>query len=536
MIPREPEFDKDLLNEDPADLYENAPCGYISTLPDGIIVKTNDTFLRWTGYAADQLLWTKRFQDLLPIAGKIYHDTHFGPLLLMQGHVSELAFEVTCADGGRLPVLLNSILKKDDAGTPLLIRTTLLDARQRRAYEQELLKAKREAEDAELSLRRLNDDLEAQVAIRTAERDRLWHTAQDILAISTRNGRFLRCNPAFSAVLGWSEADAQAMLFGELLHPDDAGRANQAMHQLAQGIPLKQAVHCCRHKEGGYRWLSWNVVPEGEMLYFVGRDITEEMRQAEALRAAEEALRQAQKMEAVGQLTGGLAHDFNNLLSGITGNLQLLRVRLAQRRMDSLAHYIDAAESIVAKASGLTRRMLAFARRQTLEPEVIDVNELVVSMIDLFRQTAGPGIHMDFQLSADLQLVHADRNQLENALLNLVINARDAMPDGGDIIIRSANRNSGKAGAGMPAASHVVISVTDTGVGMPPEVAERAFDPFFTTKPPGQGTGLGLSMIFGFVRQSGGDVRMESSPGHGTTVTIRLPAHAGGQTNGNEAS
>jgi PAS domain S-box-containing protein len=525
----EADFDKRLLEEDAQELYEHAPCAYISTLPDGTIAKVNAAFLAWTGYTREQILWKKRFQHLLPVAGRIYHDTHYGPLLQMQGYVKELAFDVLRSDGTYLHVLLNSTLKRDRNGNPLIIRTTLLDAQARRAYEQELLMAKRRAEEAEASVRRLNDTLEEKVAARTAERDRLWRTAQDLLAVASRNGHFLTCNPALTAILGWTENEIKAMPFSELVHPDDFQRSRAALGRLAAGESISRMIVRHRHQDGSDRWLSWNIVPEGDLLYFVGRDVSEEKRQAEVLRQTEDALRQAHKMEAVGQLTGGLAHDFNNLLAGMVGNLQMMRIRINQGRATEALRHVDAAEAVAGKATALTHRMLAFARRQTLAPEIIDVNQLIESMEDLFRHTIGGNVTIRTALSGDLRQTLSDRNQLESALLNLVVNARDAMPHGGRLTIATANSAPDAVGENASSArgGYVTISVTDTGTGMSPDVASRAFDPFFTTKPIGQGTGLGLSMIFGFIKQSGGHVRIHSALGEGTTVALHLPAYAG---------
>ncbi len=249
----------------------------------------------------------------------------------------------------------------------------------------------------------------------------------------------------------------------------------------------------------------------------------------------EEALRQAHKMEAVGQLTGGLAHDFNNLLAGISGSLELLRIRAAQGRTAELGRYIETALASVNRAAALTHRLLAFSRRQTLDPKPTEVNLLVSGMEDLFRRTVGPGIRVETRLAGELWPTLCDPNQLESALLNLVINARDAMPDGGHLLIETANSVlPDRRGAprdvpsgNMPPGDYVILSVIDTGTGMTPDVIARAFDPFFTTKPLGQGTGLGLSMIYGFVQQSGGHVGLHSKEGQGTTVTIGLPRYSG---------
>lgn len=256
---------------------------------------------------------------------------------------------------------------------------------------------------------------------------------------------------------------------------------------------------------------------------------------AEDREQVEEALRQSNKMEAVGQLTGGLAHDFNNMLGGISGSLELIRTRVAQGRASELGRHINAGLASTARAAALTQRLLAFARRQTLDPKPTDVNQLVAGMADLFSRTVGPSIQVETKLAGEPWLTWCDPNQLESALLNLVINAQDALPDGGRVVIETANtvlsdrRGAPKSAPSrpVPPGDYVVLSVTDTGVGMSPEVLSRAFDPFFTTKPLGQGTGLGLSMIYGFVQQSGGHVHLRSVEGRGTTVTIHLPRHLG---------
>ncbi len=272
-------------------------------------------------------------------------------------------------------------------------------------------------------------------------------------------------------------------------------------------------------------------------------DRTHDLTEANALlRAAakenervEDALRQSHKMEAVGQLTGGLAHDFNNMLAAISGSLEMIRMRAAQGRTADLDRYVETALASTNRATALTHRLLAFSRRQTLDPKTADLNTLIAGMTDLYRRTVGPSIQIETELADGLWPTLCDPNQLDNALLNLVINARDAMPDGGHLLIRTANAdlNGVRAtpGDGFPdpvsGGEYVTVTVDDTGTGMVPEVLGRAFDPFFTTKPLGQGTGLGLSMTHGFVQQSGGQVYLRSAPGQGTTVSIYLPRYLG---------
>jgi signal transduction histidine kinase len=241
-------------------------------------------------------------------------------------------------------------------------------------------------------------------------------------------------------------------------------------------------------------------------------------------------LRQSQKMEAVGQLTGGLAHDFNNLLAGIVGNLELMQIRIRQGKIGDLDRYIVAAQDAARRAAALTQRLLAFSRRQTLDVKTIDVNRLVVGLEDLVRRTVGPEIAVETIAAVDLWNVSIDPNQLENALLNLCINARDAMPDGGMITVATCNRSFDTFAAlsqGLSAGDYVSLCVNDSGVGMPPDVLAHAFEPFFTTKPLGLGTGLGLSMIYGFARQSGGQACIRSEPGAGTSVCLYLPRKIG---------
>jgi signal transduction histidine kinase len=246
------------------------------------------------------------------------------------------------------------------------------------------------------------------------------------------------------------------------------------------------------------------------------------------LMQAEEKLRQSQKMEAVGQLTGGLAHDFNNLLAGISGSLELMGKRIVQGRLAEVDKYMAAAQGGAKRAAALTHRLLAFSRRQALEPRPTDVNALMHGMIELVQRTVGPGISLETACAADLWPAFVDASQLENALLNLCINGRDAMPEGGCITLRTSNEfiDLGTARAhDMPEGHYLCLCVSDTGIGMTPDIMAHAFEPFFTTKPMGQGTGLGLSMIYGFAQQSGGQVRIQSSVGKGTSVLIYLPRH-----------
>ncbi len=291
-----------------------------------------------------------------------------------------------------------------------------------------------------------------------------------------------------------------------------------------------------RRKDGSRFWAS--VVldairdDEGVLIGFakVTRDLTERREAQLELEASREQLFQAQKMEAVGQLTGGIAHDFNNLLTGITGSLELAQARIAQGRINELDRYITAAQGAASRAATLTHRLLAFSRRQTLEPKAVDANRLVTGIEELVRRTVGATIGIETVLAVGLWPCFCDPNQLEGAILNLCINARDAMPEGGRLTIETANTwldHSGARERDMTKGQYIAICVTDTGTGITPEVMSRAFDPFFTTKPAGQGTGLGLSMVYGFAKQSGGQTRIYSEVGVGTTVKLYLPRYFG---------
>jgi PAS domain S-box-containing protein len=269
----------------------------------------------------------------------------------------------------------------------------------------------------------------------------------------------------------------------------------------------------------------------------ITRDITDAMEAQKALAEAREALMQSQKMEAVGQLTGGLAHDFNNLLAGIMGNIQLAKTRIAQGKAENIDRYLTAAEGASKRAAALTHRLLAFSRRQTLDPKPTDLNQLVAGMEELINRTVGPEVAVAVMAQEGIWNTIVDPNQLENTLLNLCINARDAMPAGGDLKISADNRvldDRAARARGLAAGEYVSLCVTDTGTGMTEEVRGRAFEPFYTTKPIGVGTGLGLSMVYGFAKQSGGQAEIKSEAGKGTSVCIYLPRHLGAAESGGE--
>ena len=372
--------------------------------------------------------------------------------------------------------------------------------------------------------------LEARLEQRTAERDRIWQVSQDMLVVADSRGVWQSVNPAWTRVLGWTENELLGRTSEWLEHPDDLETTRAELERLSAGRTTYEFVNRFRARDGSFRTLSWSAVPMDDRLYAVARDVTEQRAQAAALAQAEEQLRQSQKMEAVGQLTGGIAHDFNNLLQGITGALDRVQHRLSTGRAADVDRFLKAAVEAANRAAGLTHRLLAFSRRQTLDPRPTDVNRLIAGMEDLIRRTVGPNIAVEVIGAGGLWPAKIDAPQLESALLNLCINARDAMPDGGNLTIETANKWLDERAArdrDLAPGQYISVNVTDTGTGMTPDVVKRAFDPFFTTKPLGRGTGLGLSMIYGFVRQSGGQVRIYSEVGKGTTMTLYFPRFVG---------
>jgi PAS domain S-box-containing protein len=439
------------------------------------------------------------------------------------GHYAH-QYRVRRADGRYYWIEANGRVDLGPDGTGLSFPGVLIDVEKRRAVEAE-------RDQAIVKLRALNAELEQKVIAQALARGRTWQLSPDILGVLNADGYFEASNPAWETTLGWSEEEVASMAFIDFVHPDDAA-ATRAFWRDARdrNLPALRFESRYRHKAGGWRWLSWVAVQDDNKLYCSARDVSQERERQAELEVAQDQLRQAQKMEAVGQLTGGLAHDFNNLLAGITGSLELMKMRIAQGRHEDIERYMTVAMGASRRAAALTHRLLAFSRRQTLAPKPTDANALVGGLLEMIRRTVGPSIEVEAACLGGLWATLVDQPQLENALLNLCINARDAMPEGGRITIETANRwidRHGSKTLDMPEGQYIALSVSDTGTGMPPDVIAKAFDPFFTTKPLGQGTGLGLSMIYGFAQQSGGQVRIYSEVGQGTMVSIYLPRHRG---------
>ena len=373
-------------------------------------------------------------------------------------------------------------------------------------------------------LRLLNADLEAQIVERARERATTWTVTSELLSvIDLDTGAFDRVNPAWESTLGWTPQQMEGSPFADFLLADDHLASAAAFEEVREGNPVLRFDNRYRTKDGDVRWLSWVAVPFEGKLYSSARDITSEHRQAENLAQAENALRQAQKMEAVGQLTGGVAHDFNNLLTVIRGSVDLLRRSdLTSERRD---RYIDAIGETADRAAKLTGQLLAFARRQALKPETFDCGESIRDVVSMVRTLTGSRIAVETIVPDDPCFVLADKGQFETAIVNMCINARDAMDGEGRLTIVVGPVSGIPAIRAHPpiAGDFVAVTITDTGPGIAPEVQKRMFEPFFTTKSSGQGTGLGLSQVIGFAKQSGGDVRVDSGIDGGAIFTIYMP-------------
>jgi PAS domain S-box-containing protein len=502
---------------------------------------------------------------------------------------------------------------------------------------------------SEKTLHLLTHQLEAQVR----ERDRTWAVSEDLLGVSNFEGYFTSVNPAWSALLGWSEDEIKSMHVNELRHPDDAAAANAGRARLAQGVPTVRMENRFRHKDGSWRWLAWTMTADAGQIYVAGRHITnekwaaEQLRESErqfrllvagvtdyalymldpkgivsswnagaerikgyaaedivgrhfsrfytdedradglperaltiaanagkwesesvrvrkdgshfwahvvidairdeqgkllgfakitrditerrdaqaALERAQQQLAQAQKMEALGQLTGGVAHDFNNLLMVVSGHAQALLGRLSGPKDVRALEAIQAAAS---RGENLTRQLLTFSRRQPINPKTVDLGQTVAAFRDVLASSARGNIHLRVDIPADVWPISIDIPEFELALVNLIVNARDAMPEGGIIRLSAANvALSSEETAEKLNGDFVALTVTDTGTGIPPDIIGKVFEPFFTTKSPDKGTGLGMSQAYGFARQSGGAIAIASEVGRGTDVTIYLPRDAG---------
>jgi PAS domain S-box-containing protein len=390
------------------------------------------------------------------------------------------------------------------------------------------------------ALRQLNATLEQRVAERTLERDRLWRSSQDAFVVAALDGTYLSVSPAHERLLGWKEEEAVAKPVLDRVHPDDLERTVAEFGKLAAGTPSRGFENRMRHKDGSWRWMSWTAGVDDGRIYAVARDVTADKARAEEIAAVnrqlvaqieerermEETLRRMQRLEAVGQLTSGVAHDFNNLLTVVLGNTVFIKRGIMAAGLDGkLVERLDHVRTAAERGATLTAQLLAFSRRQRLEARPVDLNATVSTMRDLLQTSVGSRVRLRMALDEALRRALVDPTQIELVMLNLAINARDAMEGGGCLTVETANVRLGEAKRPEqpPAGEYVMVAVADTGSGMAPEVAAKAFEPFFTTKPVGKGSGLGLAQVYGFAKQSGGGVSIETAPGEGTVVKVYLP-------------
>jgi PAS domain S-box-containing protein len=378
-----------------------------------------------------------------------------------------------------------------------------------------------ERKRSEDQLRNLSDRLSEEVERRTLERDRIWNLSEDLLGVRDFDGYFLSINPAWTRLLGWSEAEIKSLNINELRHPNDADQSLAAVRQLAQGVPAIRIEDRFRHKDGGWRWLQWTMTENDGLIYLSGRHVTAEKEAAVALEQAQLRAAHLQKMEAIGQLTGGIAHDFNNLLMIVSGHAQRLKNRLADAK-DLRA--LEAIQMAASRGENLTRQLLSFSRTLPLDPMPLSLAEAIGGLRDVLSGSLHVNIELLLDIPETTWTVCVDKTEFELALVNLAVNARDAMPERGRLSITARNLqlNPGDTPEGLTGEA-VALTVADTGSGIPGELLQRVIEPFFTTKGPDKGTGLGLSQVYGFARRSGGTMVIASDPGQGTQVTIYLP-------------
>jgi PAS domain S-box-containing protein len=488
------------------ELYEHAPCGYLSALPDGTIVRVNQTLLDWTGYSRESLLG-RRLRDLLPLPARVFYETHYDPLLRMQGFVREMALDLVCAGGALLPVLISAVQHRDTRGQPLVTRTTIFDATERRTYERELLHARRQAE---------------QLAT-------VVESSADAIVIVSVDGTIQTWNAGAEHMFGYTPAEAIGSRVRDLVvPPESAAEFDQVMYLVRMGQQAQ--VETVRVRKDGSRVdvslsLTPHIEPPGELVAIsaISRDITERRR-------IESRLRQAEQLQAVATLAGGVAHEVNNQMTVVLGFGEFVLRSLGQSRSE--AQDVRAMVDAAAKVAHLSRQLLAFSRQLPMVGQPVDLHALVDGLVPALTALLGADKRLVVSVNAPTSRVHADPVQLEQVLIQLTSNARDALPAGGELSISIHHVKlddldvQSRPGDEVVPGEYVLLSVSDNGVGMDRATLSRAFEPFFTTKPFGQATGLGLAMVHGIVKQHGGHVWGTSESGVGTTIRVYLPIAA----------
>jgi len=486
--------------------------GFYAMDCEGATTLCNFAFLKMLGFDSESQVLGQKLHEVIHHShpnGEFYSRAEC-PICrcASEGKAAHVTDEIFFrSDGSSLPVeyWVHPIIRKGRLDGAIC---TFIDVTEQRRTEAALLD--------------LNETLERRVEERTRERDRAWNNSQDLQIVLGSDGIFRAANSAWTRVLDWTPEEVVGRHYLDFVHPDD--------HAIGEGALSKISVENLttiesrfRHKDGSYRWVSWATAPEDDLIYASGRHITAEKEAAAALEAAQSQLRHSQKLEAVGQLTGGVAHDFNNLLTIICGSVEMLsRPQLPEQRRP---RYVEAIADAAGRAAKLTGQLLAFARRQALKPEVFDVVKSVVAVTNIVRTLTGSRIVLTLRLPDEPCWVCADPSQFDTALLNLAVNARDAMGGGGELVIqvRNVTQMPPLRGQAMMTGEFVAVTMVDNGAGIPADNLEEIFEPFFTTKSVGHGTGLGLSQVFGFTKQSGGEIQVQSEVGKGATFNLYLP-------------
>jgi PAS domain S-box-containing protein len=493
-----------MLDESPEELYEQAPCGYLSALADGIIVRVNQTFLNWTGHTREAVVG-KRLRDLLPLAGRVFYETHFDPLLRLQGFVREMALDIVCAGGRLLPVLVNSVQHRNAAGQVVITRSTIFDATERRTYERELLEARRHLE-------RFATVVEA---------------SGDAILVTTPDGAVESWNDGAERLFGYSAEEATGRTVESLIVPPDLAGQHAEFLELMRAGKQVQVETVRIHKDGRRLDISLGLTPHieppGELtaVSAIIRDITQR-------RLMEARIQQAERLQSVATLAGGVAHEVNNQMAVVLGFGEFVLGTLGSEHPS--AADVQSMVTAAGKAAQISRQLLAFSRQLPMVRQDARLLDLVVRAGPKLERLLGPEITLAIIGSSESR-VNVDPDQIEQILIQLVTNARDAMPSGGnlrisveDLALTDADA-AAHPGDGVVSGPYLVLRVADSGIGMDQATLGHAFQPFFTTKPFGRGTGLGLAVVHGTVKQHGGHVWATSEPGGGTTVEIYLPRY-----------
>jgi PAS domain S-box-containing protein len=495
----------DVPRESAEELYENAPCGYITTRPDGTIVRVNDTLLRWTGLTREQLLSGKRLRDLLTAPGRIYYETHVAPMLRIQGLVKEIAVDLRLQDGSTMPVLLNAVQQRDAAGQPVSIRAMVVDVTERRRYERELQLARDRAE---------------QLAT-------VVNASGDAIMVTKPDGTIQTWNRGAERLFGWAAEEVIGRRARDLLVPMDRMHEHEdILAQIRSGREVRiETVRLTR--DGTPIDVSITLTPHVEALGEVV-SLSSIVRDVSERRRIEAELRRAEQIQVVGTLAGGVAHELNNQMATVLGFGEMVRRALGpgHPQLPDVMDMLAAGQ----RAARISQQLLAFGRRQFFTPQELDLHRVVTDLAPVLSLLLGSDKQLLIEANGATRRLLADQIQIEQMLINLAANARDAMASGGRLTITVADADLGDAEArahpadGVVPGAYVRLSATDTGSGMDAATLRRIFEPFFTTKEVGQGTGLGLSAIHGMVKQHNGQIWVSSEPGAGTTITAYFPA------------